>query len=75
MATKASGVKGNPASKRMSNANLKARRARSWLAGQRRKAARVKAQKQREAANKELREAGLRTPWEEAKARRFERRH
>lgn len=66
--------KGNPASHRMSNPNLKARRARSWLAGERRKEARRKAQAEREARNKELREAGKPTPWEAAKAARKARR-
>lgn len=65
----ASSSKGNPASKRMSNKNLKARREASWLRGQKRKAARIKAQKAREERNKELRAAGLPTPWEMAQAR------
>jgi hypothetical protein len=68
------GTKGNPASKRMGNAALKARRASSWLRGQRRKAERAKAQKARQEKNASLRESGEPTPWEQAKARRAERR-
>lgn len=66
--------KGNPASHRMSNANLKARRQRSWAAGQKRKEARRAAQKARERANAELRAQGLPTPWERAQRARLVRR-
>ena len=54
MAVAASKTKGNPASHRMSNDNLKARRKRSWARGQKRKEARREAQAKREAANKIL---------------------
>lgn len=47
-------TKGNPAHHRMSNPNLKARRARCWARGEKRKEARRKAQAEREAANKVL---------------------
>lgn len=66
--------KGNPASKRMTNANLKARRARCWARGQKRKAERVAAQQQREAANRGRRAQGLPTPWEIACELRADRR-
>lgn len=54
MANTPSGLKGNPASTRMSNPNRKARRARCWARGEKRKAARRAAQAEREAANKIL---------------------
>lgn len=57
-------AKGNPASKRMSNSNLKARRERSWKRGQERKAQRIEDQ-QKVAAffRKEYRDNGsFRTP-------------
>lgn len=66
--------KGNPASKRMTNANLKARRARSWARGLKRKAERVKAQEERAAANRQRREAGEDTPWQAACKERARRR-
>jgi len=66
--------KGNPASKRMTNANLKARRARCWARGLKRKAERVKAQEERAAANRRRREEGLPTPWEIACELRADRR-
>lgn len=66
--------KGNPASKRMSNANLKTRRQNSWNRGQRRKAERIAAQEQRAATNAGRRADGLPTPWEIAKAARAARR-
>jgi len=47
-----SGLKGNPAHKRMGNPVHKACRDRSWARGQARKAARRAAQAQREAANR-----------------------
>ena len=74
MAGNTTGAKGNPASKRMGNANLKARRARSWAAGQRRKSERVKQALERAAANVARRESGEPTPWEQAKAARRARR-
>lgn len=74
MAGQATGSKGNPAHKRMGNAALKARRAASWTRGQRRKAARVKAQTEREVLNQARRADGEPTPWELAKAKRQARR-
>jgi hypothetical protein len=70
----ASSSKGNPAHKRMSNTNLKARRAASWARGQRRKAQRVKEQTEREVANAARRADGEPTPWERVKAARAARR-
>ena len=67
--------KGNPAGKRMGNAKLKARRAASWARGQRRKLMRTKAQKEREANNQKILAEGGHTPWQEAKKRRYARRH
>ena len=61
--------KGNPASHRMTNPNLKARRARSWAAGQKRKEARRRAQDERAAANRV--EPEHITPWQYAKAVRW----
>lgn len=66
--------KGNPASKRMSNPNKKACRSRSWARGQKRKKQRVEAQEKREMDNRQRREQGLPTPWEEAQRDRAERR-
>jgi hypothetical protein len=60
----ADSAKGNPASKRMTNPVRKTRRERCWRNGQKRKAERVKAQQEREAANRTRREAGDLTPWE-----------
>jgi hypothetical protein len=74
MAQSQSNTKGNPAATRMTNANLKAKRDRSWTRGQRRKEERRKEQARREAKNRELRAQGLPTPWEEAKAKARERR-
>lgn len=71
---KGSSNKGNPASKRMTNANRKARRARSWAAGQKRKEARIKDQRTREALNRASRAAGDLTPWDAVKAERARRR-
>ena len=65
MAGKASGLKGNPASKRMSNAALKAKRARSWARRQVRKAANLARAKDAFDKNEEYRKAGLPTPYEE----------
>lgn len=70
MAGRQTGGKGNPAHKRMMNANLKARRERSWRRGQERKAQRQADQAAREAVSRELRKKGLPTPWEAAKAKR-----
>lgn len=67
--------KGNPASKRMSNAKLKARRAASWARGQRAKLDRKKAQKEREERNKKTLAEGGYTPWQAAKKARYARRH
>lgn len=66
--------KGNPASKRMINAELKARRARSWAAGKKRRDAHRKAQEERHQHNLELKAQGLPTPWEQAKAKAREKR-
>lgn len=63
--------KGNPASHRMTNPNLKARRARSWAAGQKRKEANRRAQEQRAEVNRGITDAGDPTPWEVAKAVRW----
>jgi hypothetical protein len=71
---KAPGLKGNPASKRMSNPRLKEKRARSWARGQERKAARALLLAERERANKVRRGHGEPTPWELAKAQRLARR-
>jgi hypothetical protein len=54
MANTPNGLKGNPASNRMSNPNRKARRARCWARGEKRKAQRREDQARREAANKIL---------------------
>lgn len=52
-----------------------ARKAASWLRGQARKKARNAANLERAAKNRELRAAGLPTPWERAEAIRYARRH
>lgn len=52
--------------KRCNNERLKARRAASWTRGQVKKEERRRAQAWREARNRELRAAGLPTPWEVA---------
>lgn len=70
----ASQAKGNPAGKRMSNPNRKARRARSWAAGQQHKAQRVAEQEARAQANRQRRARGEATPWELARQARAERR-
>lgn len=69
-----SSAKGNPASHRMSNKNLQAKRERSWKNGQKRKEERKEEQRQREQRNKQLRAGGQLTPWEQSKARRREMR-
>lgn len=71
MAVQQNKIKGNPAYHRMTNANLKARRARSWARGEKKKAERRLAQ---EAAHARNVERGY-TGWDEAKAKRFARRH
>lgn len=63
--------KGNPASKRMSNAKLKVRRAFSWARGEARKAARRKVQDE---AHRRNLTTGT-SPWKQAKAERYARRH
>lgn len=60
--------KGNPASHRMGNANLKARRAASWQRGQDRKLQRQKWQDSAHKRNIMLRSEGKLTPWQAAKA-------
>lgn len=64
-------AKGNPASKRMTNAQRKTRRERSWRNGEERKALRRKEQDERAARNRQLRAAGEPTPWERANAHRL----
>ena len=71
---KQQGGKGNPASKRMSNARLKVKRARSWSQGQDRKKASRKANDLREQRNRDLRANGRLTAWEEAQAKRRQER-
>ena len=66
--------KGNPASHRMSNANLKARRARSWARAQVKKARNRAANDERAAINKQCRAQGIPTPAEVRRAERRERR-
>ncbi len=63
--------KGNPASHRMSNANLKAKRAASWSRGEKRKLERAAKQKVAHQVNQST---GT-SPWKEAKARRYAKRH
>lgn len=66
--------KGNPASHRMSNPNLKARRARNWAAQEKRKAERRAENEARAARNRELRAQGIPTPHElKQERRRIER--
>lgn len=67
-----SGLKGNPAAKRMQNKALKERRARSWRNGQIRKRERVWAQGKRREFNDTLRAAGIALYGPEGKARRAE---
>lgn len=59
--------------KRATNAKKKETRKRSWLRGQERKEQRRQAQRERETRNQKLREQGLPTPWEAAKARRIDK--
>lgn len=74
MAGATTGTKGNPASKRMQNKNLQARREASWKRGQKRKEERKAEAARRAQKNKDLRAQGLLTPWQQAKAaRRFMR--
>lgn len=56
--------KGNPASKRMQNPNLKAKRARSWAKNQRAKAIRIAEAQAAFEANEVYRRQGLPTPYE-----------
>jgi uncharacterized phage-associated protein len=67
-------TKGNPAHKRMSNANLKARRARSWAKREAEKKSNKLSQLASEALNRVLREKGHLTAWEISKAARANRR-
>lgn len=74
-------IKGNPASKRMVNAKLKARRAASWAkdrdpeTGVKLKHLRNREQQAvREKANERLRAQGLPKPWEVSLAQRVQRR-
>jgi len=62
--------KGNPAHKRMSNVNLKARRARSWAKRQLEKKANIADAAERKAANDVYRAQGLPTPYESRQAER-----
>lgn len=68
------GLKGNPASKRISNVAAKNKRARSWARRERRREENRVAQHAREHANKIRRIKGEPTPWEVACARRAARR-
>lgn len=68
------GGKGNPASHRMSNPRLKAARAKSWARGQARKAAARVLVATAERENSAARAAGGLTPWEQAQAKRRQRR-
>jgi hypothetical protein len=68
--TNTNSAKGNPASKRMTNAQRKTRRERSWRNGEERKAERRKRQDEAAARNRQLRAAGELTPWEQANAHR-----
>lgn len=67
-------AKGNPASHRMSNANLKARRQRSWKNGEERKVERRAEQQANAKRNDLTRRMGELTPWEKAGAIRKHRR-
>ena len=68
MAGKASGVKGNPAAKRMSNPKRKAKRERCWLRAQKRKAENIAAAKAAFEANEEFRKNGKLTPYQQRRA-------
>ena len=67
-------TKGNPASHRMSNVNLQARRERCWSRGQKRKDARQKLQEAAAKRNVQLRSLGQPTAWEVACTERRARR-
>lgn len=74
------GLKGNPASKRISNVAAKNKRARSWARREKRREENRKAQHEREHANKVTKiRQGMNpaelTPWELAKAKRYAVRH
>lgn len=56
--------KGNPASHRMGNQNLKARRAASWNRAQQKKDANRRANEAAAARNRDLRRNGEKTPFE-----------
>lgn len=73
MAANQSG-KGNPASKRMSNPKRKAARERSWERAQKRHKRNREAGEASAALNKQTRESGGLTPWEEARQARREHR-
>lgn len=75
MATKQQKIKGNPASKRMSNAHLAIRRERSWARGQKKKERNRADNKARQVANDNLRAQGQLTPWEKAVFERYAKRH
>lgn len=68
MANKQSGVKGNPAAKRMSNPKRKAKRERAWLRAQKRKAENIRAAQAAFEANEEYRKAGQLTPYQQRRA-------
>ena len=68
------GSKGNPASHRMGNKNLIARRERCWRNGQKRKEARRAEASRRQGANIDRRAKGELTPWEQAKLHRSAKR-
>jgi hypothetical protein len=70
-----SSAKGNPASHRMSNTNLKARRAASWKTGQKRKEERKAEAINAERRNRQTKLSGGLTPWELAKQKRRLKRH
>lgn len=74
MATKQQKIKGNPASKRMSNAHLAIRRERSWARGEKKKERNRAENNAQRVANDALRAQGLPTPWEVACAKRAEKR-
>jgi len=64
----ATGTKGNPASKRMSNERRKAKRARSWLKNNRAKAIRIADALARFETNEAHRKRGEPTPYEARRA-------
>lgn len=68
MAGNTNSAKGNPASKRMQNQNLKARRQRSWLKNQKAKAIRIAEALAAFEANEAYRRRGEPTPYEARRA-------